>query len=103
MFGARVVEAVVSISSKTDSKSYACPFETAKIAQTLKSSDSQTGDPTGIGTGGESIWGGEFEDELHPRLRHDRPYTLRESIQLNVNRVFTELTIRKVNPVMAVP
>jgi len=36
----------------------------------------QTGDPTGIGTGGESIWGGEFEDELHPRLRHDRPYTL---------------------------
>ena len=38
--------------------------------------DLQTGDPTGIGTGGESIWGGEFEDELHPRLRHDRPYTL---------------------------
>ncbi len=36
----------------------------------------QTGDPTGIGTGGESIWGGEFEDEFHPRLRHDRPYTV---------------------------
>ncbi len=31
----------------------------------------QTGDPTGIGTGGESIWGGEFEDELHPRLRSE--------------------------------
>ncbi|KAG8236385.1 hypothetical protein J437_LFUL014906 [Ladona fulva] len=28
------------------------------------------------GTGGESIWGGEFEDEFHPSLRHDRPYTL---------------------------
>lgn len=36
----------------------------------------QTGDPTGIGTGGESIWGGEFEDEFRPNLRHDRPYTV---------------------------
>ena len=29
----------------------------------------QTGDPTGIGTGGESLWGGEFEDEFHPKLK----------------------------------
>lgn len=36
----------------------------------------QTGDPLGNGTGGESIWGGEFEDEFHPSLRHDRPYTI---------------------------
>lgn len=36
----------------------------------------QTGDPTGTGMGGESIWGGEFEDEFHPNLRHDRPYTV---------------------------
>ncbi|KAH6934371.1 hypothetical protein HPB50_023740 [Hyalomma asiaticum] len=36
----------------------------------------QTGDPTGTGTGGESIWGGNFEDEFHPSLKHDRPYTL---------------------------
>jgi peptidylprolyl isomerase domain and WD repeat-containing protein 1 len=36
----------------------------------------QTGDPTGTGTGGVSIWGGEFEDEFHPTLKHDRPYTL---------------------------
>ena len=36
----------------------------------------QTGDPLGSGTGGESIWGGEFEDEFSPKLRHDRPYTL---------------------------
>ncbi len=34
---------------------------------------SQTGDPLGDGTGGESIWGGEFEDEVHKTLRHDRP------------------------------
>ena len=36
----------------------------------------QTGDPTGIGTGGESLWGDEFEDEFHPKLKHDRPYTM---------------------------
>jgi peptidylprolyl isomerase domain and WD repeat-containing protein 1 len=36
----------------------------------------QTGDPLGDGTGGESIWGGEFEDEISRNLRHDRPYTL---------------------------
>ncbi|MEW5307627.1 MAG: hypothetical protein WDW36_010006 [Sanguina aurantia] len=33
----------------------------------------QTGDPLGDGTGGESIWGGEFGDECHKALRHDRP------------------------------
>ncbi|XP_059486508.1 peptidylprolyl isomerase domain and WD repeat-containing protein 1 [Neocloeon triangulifer] len=42
----------------------------------IKSFMIQTGDPTGTGTGGESIWGGEFEDEFHPTLKHDRPYTL---------------------------
>lgn len=31
------------------------------------------GDPLGDGTGGESIWGGEFEDEFHSTLKHDRP------------------------------
>lgn len=25
---------------------------------------------------GESIWGGDFEDELHRSLKHDRPFTL---------------------------
>lgn len=29
----------------------------------------QTGDPTGTGTGGESIYGGPFPDEFHPRIR----------------------------------
>ena len=36
----------------------------------------QTGDPNGDGTGGESIWGGEFEDEFHRNLKHDRPFTV---------------------------
>lgn len=36
----------------------------------------QTGDPLGDGTGGESIWGGEFDDEFVPGLRHDRPFTV---------------------------
>ncbi|EGD80149.1 peptidyl-prolyl cis-trans isomerase [Salpingoeca rosetta] len=36
----------------------------------------QTGDPFGDGTGGESIWGHDFEDEFHPSLRHDAPYTV---------------------------
>lgn len=36
----------------------------------------QTGDPLGDGTGGESIWGGEFEDEFVRNLKHDRPFTV---------------------------
>ena len=33
----------------------------------------QGGDPTGTGTGGESIYGKKFEDEFVPTLRHDVP------------------------------
>ncbi|CAI5513024.1 unnamed protein product, partial [Closterium sp. Naga37s-1] len=35
----------------------------------------QGGDPTGTGRGGESIWGGSFEDEIRPHLKHE-PFTL---------------------------
>ena len=28
------------------------------------------------GTGGTSIWGHEFEDEFHPNLKHDKPYSV---------------------------
>lgn len=30
----------------------------------------QMGDPTGTGKGGESVWGGKFQDEIKPSLRH---------------------------------
>jgi peptidyl-prolyl cis-trans isomerase-like 1 len=30
----------------------------------------QGGDPTGTGRGGESVYGGKFEDEVHPKLKH---------------------------------
>jgi cyclophilin family peptidyl-prolyl cis-trans isomerase len=33
----------------------------------------QGGDPTGTGRGGESIWGGKFEDEFSPDLKFDKP------------------------------
>lgn len=31
----------------------------------------QGGDPTGTGRGGESFWGGKFNDEIVPELKHD--------------------------------
>jgi cyclophilin family peptidyl-prolyl cis-trans isomerase len=36
----------------------------------------QGGDPTGTGSGGESIWGKAFADEFSPALKHDKPGTL---------------------------
>jgi len=33
----------------------------------------QGGDPKGNGTGGESIWGGKFEDEFSPKALFDKP------------------------------
>ena len=36
----------------------------------IKGFMAQTGDPTGTGKGGQSIWGGRFEDEFHDSLKH---------------------------------
>ena len=33
----------------------------------------QGGDPTGTGAGGSSFWGKEFEDEVHPDVKFDKP------------------------------
>jgi peptidyl-prolyl cis-trans isomerase-like 3 len=32
----------------------------------------QFGDPTNTGKGGDSIWGGKFEDEIREDLKHDK-------------------------------
>lgn len=49
-------------------------FNGLNFHRVIKSFMIQTGDPTGKGTGGQSIWGADFEDEFHPRLKHDKPF-----------------------------
>ena len=36
----------------------------------------QSGDPKNDGTGGNSIWGKDFDDEIRDDLKHDRPFTI---------------------------
>eukprot|EP00923_Selenidium_pygospionis_P028685 GHVN01051382.1.p1 GENE.GHVN01051382.1~~GHVN01051382.1.p1 ORF type:complete len:672 (+),score=109.10 GHVN01051382.1:768-2783(+) len=49
-------------------------YDTHLFHRVIKGFMAQTGDPNGDGSGGESIWGGEFEDEFHRSLKHDRPF-----------------------------
>ncbi|GMH53752.1 hypothetical protein TrST_g8075 [Triparma strigata] len=51
-------------------------YEGTIMHRVIKGFMVQMGDPKGDGTGGESIWGGEFEDEISRDLRHDRPFTV---------------------------
>ncbi|AOW02915.1 peptidyl-prolyl cis-trans isomerase-like 3 [Yarrowia lipolytica] len=46
-------------------------YDETKIHRNIKTFMVQMGDPTGTGKGGESIWGGKFEDEIKPTLRHN--------------------------------
>ncbi|WFD42999.1 peptidylprolyl isomerase [Malassezia psittaci] len=45
--------------------------------------DIKTGDPTGTGKGGQSIWGGEFDDEIRATLKVRLPSN---SVQYTGNR-----------------
>lgn len=53
----------------------------------------QTGDPLGDGTGGESIWGHDFEDEFSDDLKHDRYAFLSSFPFLSCLTVFTDRTL----------
>ncbi|KAK6455388.1 uncharacterized protein RJT20DRAFT_145618 [Scheffersomyces xylosifermentans] len=49
-------------------------YNTVIFHRVIKGFMVQTGDPSGDGTGGESIWGGHFEDEFNPNLSHSKPF-----------------------------
>eukprot|EP00605_Chrysophyceae_sp_TOSAG23-4_P000284 GSChrysophyteH1.ASY1.ANO1.329.1 assembled CDS len=51
-------------------------YDGIKFHRVIKGFMIQTGDPSGDGTGGESIWGKEFEDEFVPHLKHNLPFTV---------------------------
>ena len=53
---------------KLAQKSY---YNNVIIHRNIKNFMAQTGDPTGTGRGGASIWGKNFEDEFDGPLRHD--------------------------------
>ncbi|KAI8820990.1 uncharacterized protein EV422DRAFT_496207 [Fimicolochytrium jonesii] len=50
-------------------------YENVIFHRVIKGFMIQTGDPLGDGTGGESLWGSDFEDEFSRAVKHDRPYT----------------------------
>ncbi|CAO1614979.1 unnamed protein product [Parajaminaea phylloscopi] len=80
-FAPKTVENFVGLSKK----GY---YDNLTFHRIIKKFMIQTGDPLGDGTGGESLWGGNFADELPPTTagggagagskwpKHDRPYTL---------------------------
>src|SRR5690554_3092331 len=47
-------------------------YDKCQFFRVLKGFMAQTGDPTNTGTGGESIYGKPFKDEINSRLRFTR-------------------------------
>lgn len=57
------------------------------IHRNIKDFMVQTGDPTGTGKGGTSIWGRKFEDEFHETLKVGEPHR-----PVNVYQVLAAMT-----------
>lgn len=51
-------------------------YTSTKFHRSIRGFMIQGGDPTGTGTGGESIWGGSFDDEFKNLLSHNARGTL---------------------------
>jgi len=47
-------------------------YDGCKFHRNIKGFMAQTGDPTGKGKGGESIYGGHFNDEIKDGLKHNK-------------------------------
>jgi peptidyl-prolyl cis-trans isomerase-like 3 len=47
-------------------------YDGTSFHRNMKNFMIQGGDPSGTGKGGECIWGGVFEDQFHPDLKHDK-------------------------------
>ena len=51
-------------------------YDNVVFHRVIKNFRSQTGDPTGTGRGGESMWGTPFEDEYAKGVEFDKPFLL---------------------------
>ena len=51
-------------------------YDNVPFHRIIKAFMIQTGDPTGLGSGGEACWGEAFEDEFGDDLKHDKPLTV---------------------------
>jgi len=56
-------------------------YNNTRVVRSIKGFIVQFGDPTNTGKGGESVWGGHFEDEFNEKLRHSHRVSYMYEIQ----------------------